>query len=138
MGDQQTITVTVSNLNEGPLITSDGGGTSVALTVAENQTEVTTVLAEDVDSGDGASGAALSYAVDSSGGADQALFKLEASSGVLAFNGGPDFEVMADADRDGVYQLTVVVSDDEGKKKEQRINQKRGGKKKKKKKKKKS
>ncbi|HSV82048.1 MAG TPA: DUF4347 domain-containing protein, partial [Ramlibacter sp.] len=41
--DVQTLTVTVTNVNEAVSITSDGGGATAALNAAENQTAVTTV-----------------------------------------------------------------------------------------------
>ena len=40
--DVQDIAVTVTNTNEAPVITSNGGGTTAAISVAENQTTVTT------------------------------------------------------------------------------------------------
>ena len=45
-------------------------------------------------------------------GADPGDFTI--SSGALTFNGSPDFEHPADANRDNVYELTVVVTDDQG------------------------
>ncbi|MHC4989054.1 MAG: DUF4347 domain-containing protein, partial [Planctomycetota bacterium] len=50
--DIQTITVAVTNVNEDPVITSDGGGATAGVNVAENETAVTTVTATDVDEGD--------------------------------------------------------------------------------------
>ena len=47
--DSQLITVAVQNVNERPVIISDGGGTSAALQRPENGTAVTTVVASDVD-----------------------------------------------------------------------------------------
>ena len=35
--------------NEAPIITSDGGGATAALSVSENQTAITTVTATDAD-----------------------------------------------------------------------------------------
>ena len=43
--DTQAIAVTVTNANEAPVITSNGGGATAAVTVAENSTAVTTVVA---------------------------------------------------------------------------------------------
>ena len=47
--DVQDIAVTVTNVNEAPVITSNGGGTTAAVSVAENLTAVTTVTSTDVD-----------------------------------------------------------------------------------------
>ena len=40
--------------------------------------------------------------------------KFTISGGALTFNNPPDFEDPADANRDNVYELTVVVTDDQG------------------------
>ncbi|MCU7934291.1 MAG: cadherin domain-containing protein [Candidatus Thiodiazotropha sp. (ex Dulcina madagascariensis)] len=103
--DVQDLAVTVNNVNENPLITSDGGGASAALNAAENQTTVTTVSAFDSDTGD-----TLTYSI--SGGADAALFGIIGASGVLTFNAAPDFEVPTDSGANGVYDVQVTVTDD--------------------------
>ena len=54
--------------------------------VAENEKSISTVVAEDVDSEDSIE----SYAI--TGGADQAQFAIDASTGELTFNAAPDFE----------------------------------------------
>ena len=71
---------------------------------AENSTAVTTVIAADPDGG-----AQLTYSI--AGGADAALFNINASTGVLTFNNAPDFENPADTGSDNVYDVTVQVSD---------------------------
>ena len=45
--DTQAIAVTVTNQNEVPTITSNGGGDTAAVSIAENTTAVTTVTATD-------------------------------------------------------------------------------------------
>ena len=57
-------TIDVAAVNDAPVITSDGGGPTAGLTVAENQTAVTTVTSTDVDGG------VPSYTI--AGGADAA------------------------------------------------------------------
>jgi len=104
--DTQTIAVTVTNVNEAPIITNDGGGTIAALTTAENQTAVTTVTSTDVDGG------AASYSI--TGGADAALFSINSVSGALTFNTTPDFETPTDAGANNVYDVTVQVADGNG------------------------
>jgi uncharacterized protein YjiK len=102
--DQQAIAATVHNVNEfAPVITSNGGGDTASLSVAENQTAVTTVTATDADL------EALIYLI--SGGADAALFTIDEASGVLTFVSAPDFEAPADANADNVYEVTVLASD---------------------------
>ncbi|MGB8434535.1 MAG: DUF2341 domain-containing protein [Burkholderiales bacterium] len=99
-----TVTITVTPVNDPPLITSDGGGASASVNAAENQTAVTTVSATDPDVP-----TTLTYSI--SGGADQGLFSIVAGTGVLTFNAAPDFETFTDANSDGVYEVEVTVSD---------------------------
>jgi len=103
--DVQTITVTVTDENEAPVITSDDGGETAALEVDENTTAVTTVTAEDQDAED-----TLTFSI--TGGADSSLFSLGESSGVLAFLEAPDYENPADSDFDNDYVVEVTVTDD--------------------------
>jgi|GEM_PF-3993611 len=49
--DEQTITINVTNVNERPVIGSNGGGASATKNVSENQTAVTTISATDPDAG---------------------------------------------------------------------------------------
>lgn len=100
----QAETVTVTNVNEAPVIGSDGGGATAALSVAENSSAVTIVQATDPDTG-----SMLSYGI--AGGADAALFHIDAVTGALAFNGAPDFEKPTDANHDNVYDVIVRASD---------------------------
>ncbi len=96
--DTQTLSVSVADVNEAPVITSNGGGATATVLVDENQSAVTTVTATDVDDG-----AAQTYSV--SGGADAGLFAINASSGVLTFISTPDHET-----KDS-YEVEVTVSD---------------------------
>lgn len=102
--DTQTLAVTVTNVNEAPVITSNGGGPAAAISVAENTAAVTTVTSTDPDAGSSAV-----YAI--SGGDDAALFTIDAAKGALAFIAAPDFEAPRDAGGDNVYDVTVRVSD---------------------------
>ena len=92
---------TVSNepiANASPTFTS-----AASFSVEENQTDAGTVMATDEDAGD-----TVSYAV--TGGADQAKFDIDASSGVLTFKDAPDHENPADADGNNVYLVTVTAT----------------------------
>jgi Ca2+-binding RTX toxin-like protein len=102
--DTQALAVTVTNVNEAPVITSNGGGATAAITVAENGTAVTTVTATDPDAG-----ATRTFSI--TGGADAALFTINASTGVLTFVGAPNFEAPGDAGGNNVYDVVVQVSD---------------------------
>ncbi len=104
LSDTQTLAVTITNVNEAPTITSNGGGTSVSINVTKNTTVVTDVNATDPDPG-----TALTYSLN--GGADAAKFSINSISGLLTFVTAPDFDHPADADGNNVYQVTVQVSD---------------------------
>jgi hypothetical protein len=102
--DLQTITVNVTDVNEAPAITSNGGGDSATVSAAENTTVVTTVAATDPDAG-----ATVQYAI--AGGADASRFRIDATTGALSFVAAPDFESPADADHDNNYQIIVRAND---------------------------
>jgi Ca2+-binding RTX toxin-like protein len=73
-------------LNESPpAITSNGGGATAAVSVAENATAITTVTASDPDAGQ-----TLSYSI--SGGFDGNLFMIDSQTGALGFVTAPDYE----------------------------------------------
>ena len=101
---EKALTITVTNVNEAPVITSNGGGTTASISVPENTTTVTTVTATDPDAG-----STLTYSI--SGGADAATFAINPTTGVLTFIAAPNFESKTDANNDGVYEVTVSVSD---------------------------
>jgi len=101
--DTQTLTVTVTNVNEEPTITSNGGGSTAAISAAESQTGVTTVTSTDPESD------AQTYSI--TGGADLARFSIVAGTGVLTFVAAPDFEAPTDADANGTYVVTVTATD---------------------------
>ena len=90
--------------NHAPVITSNGGGATAAVNVAENTTAVTTVIASDADPLD-----SLPYSI--AGGADAALFSINATTGVLSFVSAPNAESPQDAGGNNVYDVTVQVSD---------------------------
>ena len=104
--DLDTVTITVTAVNDAPILISDGGGAMAAVTLAENQTAVTTVTSTDVDGG------APTYSII--GGADAVLFTLNPTTGALTFNAGPNFEAPVDAGTDNVYNVTVQVADGNG------------------------
>src|SRR3989454_748955 len=91
-----------------PMITSNGGGATASVSVAENTTAVTTVSAADAD----LPAQTLSYAI--SGGADAAKFTINATTGVLSFVSAPDFENPTDTGTNNVYDVTVQASDGAG------------------------
>ena len=104
--DTQAISVSVTPVNEAaPVITSNGGETTAAISISENATAVTTVTATDND----LPAPTLSYSI--SGGADAAKFTINSSTGALSFIIVPNYENAADAGANNVYDVTVTVSD---------------------------
>jgi type III secretion system FlhB-like substrate exporter len=107
--DTQALSVSISPANDNaPQITSNGGGATAAISLAENTAIVTTVTATDADQPT----QTLSYAIV--GGADGALFSIDGASGVLSYLAPPDFEAPGDADSDNIYEVTVQVADGAG------------------------
>ena len=90
--------------NVGPEITSNEGGATADVNVAENTSTVTTVVASDSDGPD-----AVTYRI--AGGADAALFSIDETTGVLSFIAAPDFETPADAGGDNIYNVIVEAWD---------------------------
>lgn len=97
------ISITVSGINNAPVISSNGGGASATVKLAENKTAVSNVKAADPD------GNAVTYTI--SGGADKALFKIDAKTGALSFIKARDFEVTTDKNKDNIYEVTVRATD---------------------------
>jgi hypothetical protein len=96
---------TFEPVNTAPLITTNGGTGTAAVSVAENTTAVTTVGANDADW----PSQTVHYSIV--GGADQAKFSIDSTSGALRFIDAPDFELPTDAGGDNVYAVTVQASD---------------------------
>ena len=103
--DTATITINLADLNEAPVITSDGGLPTAAINVSENITAVTFVAATDED----VPADSLNYAI--SGGADSSDFTINALTGELEFLTSKDFETFEDTNSDGVYEVQVTVDD---------------------------
>ena len=75
-----------------------------AISVAENAIAVVAVAATDADAADSITGYAIT------GGADQALFDIDAGTGALTFTSAPDFDAPADADTDNDYLVEVTAT----------------------------
>ncbi|HNF64133.1 MAG TPA: cadherin repeat domain-containing protein, partial [Rhodocyclaceae bacterium] len=102
----QTLAIHVTPVNDNsPVITSNGGGSSATINVAENTSAVTNVTATDAD----LPAQTLTYSL--AGGADVARFSIDANTGALSFVSAPDYEAPTDANTDNVYDLIVQVSD---------------------------
>ena len=105
-GNDATTDELVVDTNSAPVITSNGGGPTAAVNVAENQTAVTTVTYTDTD----IPADSITYSLS---GDDAALFSISAG-GILTFVASPDFETPIDFDLNGVYEVTVNIDDNAG------------------------
>jgi VCBS repeat-containing protein len=103
-----TMTLTITPVNDAPTIINNEGAATASVNVAEHVTGITVVTGADVD----LPVQALTYSI--SGGADQAQFTIDASTGALSFVAPPDFEAAADANGDNVYIVQVRVTDSQG------------------------
>ncbi len=96
----QAVAITVTNVNDNaPVFTS---GTAVYFA------ESGTGTAYDANATD-ADGETLTYTI--SGGADGALFDVDANTGEVTFKTPPDFETPVDAGANNVYDIEVTASD---------------------------
>jgi Ca2+-binding RTX toxin-like protein len=101
--DTQALAISVGNVNEAPVITSNGGGSGASIPVDENTRFVTTVVAGDPE------GTALVYSIV--GGADASRFTINAQTGMLQFAATPDHELPGDANGDNIYSVIVQAGD---------------------------
>ncbi|PMZ87127.1 VCBS domain-containing protein [Pseudomonas sp. FW215-T2] len=111
-GTLTSVTVHIPGSNDSPTITSNGGGATASVNVAENTTAVTAVVATDPD----LPAQTLSYSLLNTAGTDFSKFSIS-SSGVLTFNSAPDYENAQDVggtDGDNAYVVDVRVSDGNG------------------------
>ena len=99
----QSIAITITNVNEAPTITTASSAATHTITQAENSTSVVTYTGSDVDAG-----TTLTWSIS---GTDAADFSINSSSGVLAFSINPDFEAPADSDTNNAYIVVITLSD---------------------------
>ena len=109
--DEQTLTVTVTGVNEPPRITTNGGGATADIDYAENSTDPVT----DVDATD-PEGALITYAIPSGalGGTDGDKFSIDSGTGVLTFDAVPNFESPTDSGTNNTYEVVVQAGDGTG------------------------
>jgi hypothetical protein len=82
------------------------GPSIVGTTVQENTMEVGIITAQD------ANGDTLSFSLTD--GADQSLFIIDPTTGLLSFQTAPDFEAPTDSNLDNIYEVEVTVNDGNG------------------------
>lgn len=92
---EKAFTITVSNVNEAPAVTS-GASASVNETIPVS-TVIYTITATDPDAGQ-----TLTYSI---GGTDAAYFNVNATTGAITFKASPDFETKSS------YSITVTATD---------------------------
>nr|WP_298097893.1 cadherin domain-containing protein [uncultured Shinella sp.] len=92
----------VLDMDEAPVISSNGGGSTASITVDENTKAVTKVVAADPER------KPVTYSIS---GADWALFNIDTKTGALTFKKAPDYETPRDAGKDGIYVVKVWASD---------------------------
>ena len=102
-GNDLQLAVSVSNVNEAPIITSATSASTPENT--ESTTTIYTASATDPEND------TLTYSLS---GTDQDDFIIDSSSGALTFANTPDYEAPTDADTNNVYQVTLEVSDGNG------------------------
>ena len=95
---EQALAVTVTNVNEAPVITADSD-----VEIDEGTTVVTAVTASDVDED------TVSLTLE---GDDANLFQI--TNGVLSFLKAPNYEAPADKNNDNAYEVTIVANDGKG------------------------
>ena len=96
--DSSTVTISVTPINDAPELIG-----VMEFAVDENTTAVADITATDDD------GDTLTYSI--TGGADQTLFAIDASTGALSFKTAPDYENPQDSDQDNTYLVEITVSD---------------------------
>ncbi len=96
----QTVTISVTAVNEDPPVFTSGATASQA----ENTTLTGyTASATDADND------AVTFSL--TGGADQAKFSIDTNSGVLSSLSAPDFENPTDVGSDNVYEVEITATD---------------------------
>ncbi len=88
--------------NVAPVITSNGGGSAVTVSIAENQPAVTTVVATDADT--------EQTVIFTLSGADASKFSIT-PAGDLTFKTAPDYEMPTDTGMDNRYEVTITATD---------------------------
>ena len=112
----QPVTITINDVNEAPMMT---GGTTRITSHAEN-TAIAEVVgnypATDPESAAANGACDMDNCTWSVSGADSGDFEIS-NEGALTFKEVPNYEMPADATRDNIYMVTVVVTDNDAKKK---------------------
>ncbi|WP_428742545.1 T9SS type A sorting domain-containing protein [Tenacibaculum sp.] len=103
----QNITITVTNTLDPPVITSQA-----TVNFTENATgTVIDVQSTNTEGDTEGSGSTYTFSTDLGGGVDNALFAIDANTGVITFSNSPDYETPEDNDSNNDYEIQVTVTD---------------------------
>ncbi|AZD00718.1 VCBS domain-containing protein [Pseudomonas chlororaphis] len=111
-GTLTSVNVHIAGSNDLPIITSNDGGATASVNMAENTTAVTTVGATDAD----LPTQTLGYSILNTAGTEFGKFSIS-SSGALTFNSAPDYKNAQDVggtDGDNAYVMDVQATDGNG------------------------
>ena len=100
---ETNVTINITAVNDPPIFLLGNGGPNANIQSQENQKLAALVNVLEPDDG------ILTFSI--TGGADQNLFSIDASTGELNFNAAPDFEYPTDANNDNVYEVIVTATD---------------------------
>ena len=109
---QITVNITVTNLDEPPVVDGDAEVTFQEVT-GDIDTDLDDYNADDPETG-GIGNNDDSVVTWSLTGADAGKFNIDEDDGALNFMAKPDFEAQGDANGDNVYEVTVTATDDTG------------------------
>jgi hypothetical protein len=105
-GEIEDYLITTQQANQAPTITSNGGGSTAAISLQEGLTAVTQVTTTDLDNNP------ITYSI--SGGTDSGLFTIDSTTGQLSFSNAPSYSNPQDSDTNNVYQVIVTANDGDG------------------------
>ena len=109
MSDTHTVTVTVTNVNEAPEITTTSA-THTAFDVEENT--ATTDVIKTYEASDVDANTTLTWSLEGSDAGDFTITKNADGQGELKFRNAPNFEMPVDADTMNDYDIRAKVRDD--------------------------
>ena len=98
----QTVTITINDVNEAPVITAGSTRASVAETATIDTVDTYMVTDFDLPS------VPVTWSLS---GTDAGDFKISPDGGALTFEEAPNYEMPADSNGDNVYMVTVVATD---------------------------
>ena len=104
--DEVTVVITITDVNEAPVVTSDADGDGEEVSFDEVNGDIANALAGYTAVDPDENPPTLTWSVAGVDGA-----KFTAVEGQLKFIAMPDFEMPTDANRDNVYEVTVQASE---------------------------